>query len=460
MKLSVVGIGPGTPDQITPQAARVLSGANLVIGYKFYLQFVQHLLPRNCEVLGNSMMEEEERARMAIEACAPGKHVVVISSGDAGIYAMASLVYELVSKRPVGAPSIELQTIPGISAFLAAGGKLGAVLGHDFCCVSLSDLMTPWRVIENRLQAAASGDFVTTLYNPRSQKRTWQLERAREIFLRHRSPETRVALVRQVGRPEERILHTTLRDLPVEEVDMFTVVVLGNSETYRFEDFLVTPRGFSTRKPVTGGEIQAESFRLIRAELQRRDLEEAELSAITRCIHTTADWEYEELYFPLRNPVSSWASHLEKGGEIVTDVTMVQAGVSKEFVQRYGLKLHCHLNDPEAIELSKAEGITRAQAGMRLAIAKHPGALFAVGNAPTALNEISDALQRDANFKPAGVIGAPVGFVNVVESKLRLRHLPTSVPILVILGNKGGSGVAAAVINAACALHQEAKRKA
>ncbi len=450
MKLSVVGIGPGAADHILPAAARVLGEADTVIGYKYYLQFVQHLLRPGCEVVGNAMMEEEERARLAVAACAPGRHVVVVSSGDAGIYAMAALVYEHVASLGERGAAIELQTTPGISAFLAAGGKLGAVLGHDFCCVSLSDLMTPWRTIERRLEAAAQGDFVTTLYNPRSQKRTWQLERARELFLRHRSPDTPVALVRHVTRPEERVLHATLATFPATEVDMFTVVVVGNAETFRYRDFLVTPRGFSSRKPTTGPAIQDESFRLIAEHLTRADLSPADRSAVVRCIHTTADFEYEHLYLALGDPLPRWHDYLAHGGMIVSDVTMVQSGVSKEFVRRFGLEVHCCLNEPEAVELAKAEGITRAQAGMRLAMARYPRALFAVGNAPTALNELSDGL-ASGTFLPAGIVAAPVGFVNVVESKLRLRHLGAAVPAVIIEGNKGGSGVAAAIINAACA---------
>ena len=450
MKLSVVGIGPGGADYILPLAARVLGEADTVIGYKYYLQFVQHLLRPGCEVVGNAMMEEEERARLAVAACAPGRHVVVVSSGDAGIYAMAALVYEHVASLGARGAAIALQTIPGISAFLAAGGKLGAVLGHDFCCVSLSDLMTPWRTIERRLEAAAQGDFVTTLYNPRSQKRTWQLERARELFLRHRRPDTPVALVRHVTRPEERILHATLATFPAAEVDMFTVVVVGNAETFRYRDFLVTPRGFSSRKPTTGPAIQDESFRLIAERLTRTDLSPADRSAVVRCIHTTADFEYERLYAALGDPIPRWHDYLSRGGMIVSDVTMVQSGVSKEFIRRFGLEVHCCLNEPEAVELAKAEGITRAQAGMRLAMARYPRALFAVGNAPTALNELSDGLQS-GTFTPTGIVAAPVGFVNVVESKLRLRHLGAAVPAVIIEGNKGGSGVAAAILNAACA---------
>lgn len=449
MKLSVVGIGPGGADYILPLAARVLGEADTVIGYQYYLQFVTHLLRPGCTVVGSAMMEEEERARIAVAACAPGRHVVVVSSGDPAVYAMASLVYEHVSTLGPRNREIELQTVPGISAFVAAGAKLGAVLGHDFCCISLSDLMTPWRVIERRIEAAATGDFVTSLYNPRSRQRTWQIERFRELFLRHRSPATPVALVRQVTRPEERVIHTTLADMNPADIDMFTVVVVGNSETYRHGEFLVTPRGFSSRKPAAGPAIQRESFRLIRQRLTRADLSPADRSAVVRCIHTTADFEYESLYLAQGDPIGCWHAHLEGGGPVVTDVTMVQSGVSKEFVRRFGFQVHCCLNEPEAAALAATAGITRAQAGMRLAMARHPGALFAVGNAPTALNELCDGLQAGGPFRPAGIIGAPVGFVNVVESKLRLQHLGGNVPRVIIRGHKGGSGVAAAILNAA-----------
>lgn len=449
MKLSVVGIGPGGPDHILPLAARVIGEADTVIGYRYYLQFVEHLLQPGCTVLGNGMMEEEERARMAVSACAPGRHVVVVSSGDAGIYAMAALVYEHVSTLGAEGEAIELQTIPGISAFLAAGARLGAVLGHDFCCISLSDLMTPWRMIERRIEAAAAGDFVTALYNPRSQRRGWQIERCREIFLAHRAPDTQVAIVRQVTRPEESVTLTTLATLDTGLVDMFCLVLIGNSETFRYRDFLVTPRGFRTRKPTTGPAIQQESFRLIGARLERSDLDPADVEVVTRVIHTTADFDYEQLYLSQGSPVPQWHAYLAGGGTVVTDVTMVQSGVSQEFVRRYGIELRCCLNEPDAVALAEAEGLTRAQAGMRLAMARHPEALFVVGNAPTALGELCDGLQG-GSFRPAGVIAAPVGFVNVVESKLRLQHVAT-VPIVVIRGNKGGSGVAAAIVNATCA---------
>jgi len=450
MRLSVVGIGPGGQDYILPVAQQVLADADVVIGYSYYFQFIRHLLKADCNCIGKDLTEEEARAELAVNSCEPGKHVVVISSGDAGIYAMASLVYQYASTRKDKEP--ELQTIPGISAFIASAGRLGAPLGHDFCCISLSDLMTPWTTIEKRITAAATGDFVTSLYNPRSKKRFWQLERFKEIFLAHRDPETPVAIVRQVTRPEEQITITTLKDFNVEQVDMFSLVMIGNSQTYQFRNFLVTPRGYLSRKPQTGQEIQDESFIQIAAQLRHTEMSDEDRWAVIRCIHTTADFEYEDLYLSNKNAIRQWHQYLENGGTVITDVTMVQSGITKEFINRHNVKVYCYLNDPETIPLAEKEGLTRSQAGMRIAIAKHPDALFVVGNAPTALFELCDQFQDGTCF-PAGIIGAPVGFVNVVESKLKLQALK-QLPYVIIRGRKGGSNVAASIVNAAFTLKE------
>lgn len=448
MKLSVVGIGPGDKEYILPIAQQVLSDADIVIGYSYYFQFIEHLLKPGCECIGKELSEEEARAQLAVERCEDGKHVAVISSGDAGIYAMASLVYEyarLSSKK-----DIELQTIPGISAFIASAGKLGAPLGHDFCCISLSDLMTPWSTIEKRILGAAMGDFVTSIYNPRSKKRFWQLERFREVFLQHRNPNTPVAIIRQVTRPDEQITLTTLEKMDTNLVDMFSLVMIGNSQTYTFQNFLVTPRGYLSRKPETGQQIQDESFRQIQQQLKRTDLHPADQWAVIRCIHSTADFEYENLYESSLEAMTHWNLYLKQGGTIVTDVTMVQAGITKAFTQQHKTQVLCYLNDPRVEELSIQKGLTRSQAAMRIAAEENPTALFVVGNAPTALFELCDQLINQ-KIKPAGIIAAPVGFVNVVESKLKLRAIPT-VPYVLIKGQKGGSNVAASIVNAAFTL--------
>jgi precorrin-3B C17-methyltransferase len=445
MKLSIVGIGPGGQEYILPMAQTVLATADCVIGYSYYFQFIEHLLKQDCECIGKDLTEEEARAILAVNKCEKDKQVVVISSGDAGIYAMASLVYQYASTRPD--KDIDMQTIPGISAFIASAGKLGAPLGHDFCCISLSDLMTPWTTIEKRIHAAATGDFVTSLYNPRSKKRFWQLDRLKEIFLLHRNPETPVAIVRQVTRPDEQITITTLQHFDTTVVDMFSLVMIGNSQTYRFKNFLVTPRGYLTRKPHTGQEIQDESFRQIESGLRRLDYSPADKWAVIRCIHTTADFEYEDLYLSNKNAIADWNTYLKNGGTIVTDVTMVQSGITKEFIKKYNTPVVCYLNDEAVPALAEKENITRSQAGIRIAIEKHPDALFVVGNAPTALFELCDQL-IDNKFNPAGIIGAPVGFVNVIESKLKLQSL-TNTPYVIIKGKKGGSNVAASIVNAA-----------
>ncbi|RBL91325.1 precorrin-3B C(17)-methyltransferase [Chitinophaga flava] len=448
MQLSVIGIGPGAKEYILPVAQQALADADIVIGYHYYFQFVAHLLKPGCECLGRELSEEEARAVLAVESCAPGKKVAVISSGDAGVYAMASLVYEYAARH--SRTDIDMQTIPGISAFQGAAARLGAPIGHDFCCISLSDLMTPWSTIEQRITAAAMGDFVTSLYNPRSKQRNWQLSRLKEIYLQYRHPETPVAIVRQVTREEENIHLTTLAELDVTLVDMFSLVMIGNSQTFRFNNFLITPRGYLARKPVTGEEIQVESFRQIMQQLKRDELSPADQWAVIRCIHSTADFEYEQLYYSRGNAMEAWHDYLRSGGTVITDVTMVQSGITRAFTQQYGVTVKCYLNDERVPALAAAENLTRSQAGMRLAIQEHPEALFVVGNAPTALLEICDQCQQ-GTCRPAGIVAAPVGFVNVLESKLKLR-LGATVPAVIIEGRKGGSNVAAAIVNAAFTL--------
>ncbi|MBI1882224.1 MAG: precorrin-3B C(17)-methyltransferase, partial [Chloroflexi bacterium] len=186
------------------------------------------------------------------------RHVALISSGDIGIYAMASPVFEILRRQGWSGQEPEVEVFPGISAVQAAAARLGAPLGHDFCTISLSDLLTPWPVIERRLQAAAWGDFVVAFYNPRSQKRNWQLPRAIEILLAHRPAATPVAVIRHVTRPEEQIILTTLGQLEPTQVDMFTLVLVGNSQSYVLADHLVTPRGYEAKNAGEQGSEGAE----------------------------------------------------------------------------------------------------------------------------------------------------------------------------------------------------------
>jgi len=451
MKITVAGLGPGDKEYILPVVQKALSLADVVIGYDYYFQFGKDHFKADTELISMPLGKEEARAEKAIEKAKEGNYVVVIGSGDASIYSMAAIVYEMVAKRDE--LELELETLPGVSALLAAGSKLGAPLGHDFCCISLSDLMTPWNVIEKRIKAAAMGDFVTSLYNHKSKKRHWQLGRLKKIFLLERSPTTPVAIVKQITRPEESLKITTLEDFNPEDVDMFSLVMIGNSQTFRFKDYLVTPRGYLNRKPHTGKEIQQESFKKVTNHIKDIAFENDDKWAITRVIHTTGVLDDYQHYNSSLNAIKKFNQHLNNGGEIVTDVTMVKSGITRAFSEGNGNNIICCLNDEDAMKMAIDENITRSQSGIRKAIELHPNALYVVGNAPTALMEITEQLSTNKNFKPAGVIGVPVGFVNVIESKEQLSQV-SHTDWVIIDGNRGGSNVAAAIVNAAFSLDE------
>ncbi|MBG6130285.1 precorrin-3B C17-methyltransferase [Aquimarina sp. EL_43] len=449
--IKVVGLGPGHSDYIIPMATQAISEASVIIGYHYYFQFIQHLVRPDALCIGKELSEEEKRAEIAIQHALEGEQVVVIGSGDASIYAMASIVYQKVAEQKLDIP---VETVPGISAFVTAGSKLGAILGHDFCCISLSDLMTPWTTIEKRIHAAAMGDFVTGLYNPKSKKRYWQLGALKTIYLKYRPKTTPVAICKQLGRTEEEIKITTLAELDVDEVDMFCVVLIGNSQTFRYKDHLITPRGYLNRKPETGEEIQQASFKEILDNIPSNTLANDTLWAAIRCIHTSGDFEYINYLETSKHAIATWHDYLKNGGTIVTDVTMVAAGITKAYTAKYGNQVVCLLNDKESLQLAEKEGLTRTQAGIKLAAKKYPNALFVIGNAPTALIEIADQIQEGI-LSPTGVIGAPVGFINVIESKERLKTI-SHIPYALITKKRGGSNFAAAIVNAAFTL-EEAK---
>ena len=243
-RLYVVGIGPGDLDHMTFQANEALDAADAVVGYKTYLEFIEPLIAGK-EIVSSGMMKEVERCREALELAAAGKTVALVSSGDAGIYGMAGLTLELAAEM---ASPPEVVVVPGVSAVQAAASVLGAPLMHDFAVISLSDLLTPWDLIERRLVAAAAADFVVALYNPRSKGRVRQLEEARGILLASRPSDTPVGIVRNACREGEERVVTTLGRMLDHDVDMFSLVIVGNSVTFvDREGRMVTPRGYATR---------------------------------------------------------------------------------------------------------------------------------------------------------------------------------------------------------------------
>ena len=243
-KLYLVGIGPGKLDQITPAAKTAITEADVIVGYSLYIDLIKPLQRPEQIIESLPITQEKQRAQRAIELAQLGLTVAVVSSGDCGIYGMAGLVLEELQATGWDGKTPHVQTFPGISALQAAASRVGAPLMHDFCAISLSDLLTPWEVIEKRLQAAASGDFITAIYNPRSPKRTQQIIIAQEIFSKYRSPNTPVAIVRQAYREEEQVTLTILEKMLETPIDMLTTVIIGNNSTRNYADWMITPRGY------------------------------------------------------------------------------------------------------------------------------------------------------------------------------------------------------------------------
>lgn len=464
-KIIIAGLGPGSPEDMTPAVMEAVKEADIVVGYKYYFQFIQPFIKSECKCIDTGMKKERERAEMAFKLAEQGNTVVVISSGDAGIYGMAPLIYEMQRNRAAsGSPAdIEVVSLPGISAFQKAASLLGAPIGHDLCIISLSDLMTPWAVIERRIKAAAMGDFVTAIYNPKSHGRYWQLYRLQELFLQERDADTPVGYVRQAGREEQEVKLTTLSELDPEDIDMFTVVLIGNSQSYINDGKFITPRGYYREekqediKP--GQSIMMESFQTIRSEMQHPDVPTRRLWPLLHAIHTTVDFGMEDCLWMDDRATEILYNKVVDGSlkHIVTDVTMAASGIRKGALERLGIEVHCYINDPRSKQMADEKGITRSQACMQLAAEEYPEALYVVGNAPTALFEICD-LVRKGKMHPVGIIAAPVGFVHVCESKHAVKTLK-QIPKMIVEGRKGGSNLAATLCNAILTFDDAAQLK-
>ncbi len=240
----MVGIGPGSADHITPAARTAIETADALAGYKTYIKLITSLIKPDQEILSSNMMQEVKRCREALVQAERGKKIALVCSGDPGIYAMAGLVFELVKERD---SRVRVEVIPGIASLNSCASLLGAPLMHDFAVISLSDLLTSWEMIEKRLDAAAMADFVITLYNPKSRKRTTQIIRARDIILHHRSADTPVGIVTGAMRENEKICLTTLEKMADKEIGMQSTVIIGNSTTFIHADKMITPRGYRNK---------------------------------------------------------------------------------------------------------------------------------------------------------------------------------------------------------------------
>lgn len=258
MNLYVIGTGPGNIAHMSQRAIEVIEKADCVAGYTTYIDLIKDLVKEK-EIISTGMMKEVQRVEQAIEQALSGKSCALVSGGDAGIYAMAGLVFEICKERNIqlarpestdakkSSDSLTLEVVPGIPALAAGAALSGAPLTHDFAAISLSDLLTPWEKIEKRLSAAAMADFVIVLYNPKSKKRDWQLKKAQELILEHRAGDTPVSIVTGAMRENQNISFTTLGDLDKADVGMQTVVFIGSSSSLQYMDFMFTPRGYSKK---------------------------------------------------------------------------------------------------------------------------------------------------------------------------------------------------------------------
>ena len=242
MKIYVVGLGPGDAGQITPKAFNILQGCDIIAGYTVYIDLIREMFADKT-FISTPMTKEVERCKLAIEAALQGNTVAMVSSGDAGIYGMAGIMYETAQAYP----DIEIEVIPGLTAASSGAALIGAPLTHDFAVISLSDLLTPWEKIVSRLKAAAQADFVICLYNPSSKKRKDYLAKACEIIMQYQSPDLPAAIVRNIGREGEEYRLLTLGELSDTQVDMFTTVFIGNTQTKIMGNKMVTPRGYGEK---------------------------------------------------------------------------------------------------------------------------------------------------------------------------------------------------------------------
>ena len=239
-KIYVVGIGPGKKADMTFKAYEAMEKSDVIVGYKTYTDLVKEYYPDK-EIVSSSMMKEVDRCTDVLKMAKDGKNVALISSGDAGVYGMAGIMLEIADDK------IEVEVIPGVTATNAAAAITGAPVMHDYVTISLSNLLTDWELIKKRLELAAQGDFVVSIYNPKSRGRVKQIEKAQKIMLKYKPKMTPVAIVRNAGRENEEYVVTTLEEMTKHEIDMLTIVIIGNSNTYVKNGKIITPRGYSKK---------------------------------------------------------------------------------------------------------------------------------------------------------------------------------------------------------------------
>lgn len=252
----LIGLGPGSLSLLTQQAKDAIQSADFILGYKTYIDLIAPLITKNQQVKASGMTKEWDRCSIAIQESLNGKNVALVCSGDSGVYAMAPLILEILATKYKHSQHPQIEIIPGITAATACASLAGAPLGHDHCSISLSDLLTPWSVIEKRIQLAAQADFVISFYNPRSKKRQQQIVDAQKILLQYRDAKTPVAIINAAYRDEESIILSRLDSFTELDFAMNATVIIGNSNSYQFKNWIITPRGYSEKYMLDSGLIK------------------------------------------------------------------------------------------------------------------------------------------------------------------------------------------------------------
>jgi len=428
-KLYVVGIGPGSLEMLTSKAIKAIEESKYVVGYKSYVERISSLLEGK-EVITTQMREEIERVEIAVNL-AKKSVVSLISGGDPSVYGILPLVIEYVVKNGI---DVEIEVIPGVTAFSVASALLGSPVSGDCAILSLSDLLVPWNVIERRLIHALAGDFVIAIYNPSSTRRLENLRRAMDIIMKYRG-DVFVGVVRNATREGQRV--EIVRISQLKDVDMNTILIVGNSETrvgeWRGRTVLYTPRGYSNKYSLSSERMGAKTDKAKEVAMKSEEVlrsfhpgDGLRDEIVRRCIATTGDVAVKEIIRFVGDPEEG-VKAVKDGCRIITDVHMVRAGIRRAAIAAVDFG-----DDTE----------TRTASGIRRLGELIEGSLIAIGNSPSAAMALCEVAER---YQPRFVVATPVGFVNASESKEMVRRL--GVPSITTEGTKGGSGICAAIVN-------------
>lgn len=425
-KLYVVGIGPGSVELMTLKALKAIEESEYVVGYESYIKMISGLLKEK-KVVSTPMRRELERVKIAVELAR--EHVVsLISGGDPSIYGLLPLVVEYLAENEV---DVDVEVVPGVTAASVASSLLGCAVSGDLAIISLSDLLTPWSVIESRLIHALAGDFVIAIYNPSSRSRETKFRRAVEIIRKFRG-DAIVGVVRNATREGERVEVVRLSEL--RDVDMNTILIVGNSETrvveFRGAKRMLTPRGYARKYAVekmgaTGDATSiAEEGERILSEIHPEKGLRGDI--VRRCIAATGDVSIRDVIRFVGDTYEGVRA-IREGCRIITDVHMVRVALRRAAIA--------------AIDFADGRG-TRTASGLRNIAELVEGSLVAIGNSPSAAMALCEIAEK---HEPRFIVATPVGFVNAAEAKEMIREL--GIPSVTTEGSRGGSNVCAAIVN-------------